>query len=333
MPTGALTLTELLKQYYGGQLLPLVERWTEFAKDFLTVAKWEEGVGVELTTYTRYKTLLNIDLDITARTFSNNGAILPSYQDTERITEEYGRVARLTTMPLSVYLQIPEGDRKTIREREDIAQSASLGLDIATFFFYGDKTINSALPNGLVTKYDSLSNPQVLNANGTPDQNGKVYDIWIVNWSDGIGASLHYPKGTTAGIQVIDMGMQITNDSVIQGAVIPSISTLIASYFAVVIPKPECIVRITNVSPDVVSEELLNQAFERIDTNGNGEISIFMHRSIYTALLNNVLQADKGRKSYIINLTDKTIGNDVLYFKNNRNRFRIVELPQVEPLT
>lgn len=328
MATGGLPLTEILKQYYGGQLLDVAQRWTDFAKDFLEVAVWKEGLGIDGTIYDRYKSIDTPELN----PIGSDGSIIPSYSEVEQVTVTYGKLGMLSQIPLTVLLQIPEGDRNTIRNREDLNKVATMGRYIMQVFFYGPGS--NGLPSGIskLPEYDELTDVQVLNAEGTPDEEGEVDEVWVVNWSDAVGPCLFYPKGTTAGINVLDLGEQVVTANLQTKAVIPCLCTMVTVYFAVGAPVPESVVRITNVDETKITEELLNEALLKLDKSGNGEISIFMNRRIYKALKNSVLTADKGRKSYIVNLTDKTIGNEIVYFENSRQRFRIIELPKVEAM-
>ena len=318
-----MNLVETLNRYYGGQLLDIAQRWTDAYKDFFIPAIYEKGLGVDGTSYTRYKTIPTVSA------IQINAGIVPSYLQTEKITVQYGEVGTLSAIDLALWRQIPDEDKNEFRQKEDLAHSEAVALYTMNNFFYGSGSNGYPLGLANMAEYNDLNDAQVINAGSTEEE---VYDIWIVNWSESKGACLYYPRGTTAGIVVQDLGIQTIPGSA--GAVIPSVCTSITSKFAVGVPVPECVVRITNVDTTNVNEELLLIGLGALDKVGGGEISIFMNKTIFNALKQSVLTATTGRKSYVINIsTDKTLGNDLLYFENERQRFRIINLPTIEPLT
>lgn len=82
-----------------------------------------------------------------------------------------------------------------------------MNQDMASTLFYGDQNTAPAKFTGFAPRYNSLTAPsgsQIVDAAGTGSDNTS---IWFIDWGP-TSAHLLYPKGTHAGLQRDDKGMQ-----------------------------------------------------------------------------------------------------------------------------
>lgn len=86
----------------------------------------------------------------------------------------------------------------------------SIAQDVQTNFFYSDTTTTPERFKGLGARYNTLSNPNVIDASGGGSDNTS---IWFVTWGEQ-QTSLIYPEGTAAGVDRVDRGSQQVADDV-----------------------------------------------------------------------------------------------------------------------
>lgn len=104
------------------------------------------------------------------------------------------------------------------RKDEDAAFLEGLSQTMLNALFYGDISTNTSEFNGLSERYSTLDEAtpvsrNVVDGGGTGDDNSS---IWVIQWSPQTVA-MFYPKGTQAGLQVIDKGMQTVTAPVEMG--------------------------------------------------------------------------------------------------------------------
>lgn len=106
------------------------------------------------------------------------------------------------------------GNTVDFRMALDKPMIAGFGDSLAEHLIYGNSADNSLEFNGLATRYFTLgstytTSAQVIDGGGTGSDNTSIY---LVNWGEG---KIHgvYPKGSKAGLQYEDLGIQevITN--------------------------------------------------------------------------------------------------------------------------
>lgn len=96
---------------------------------------------------------------------------------------------------------------------EDRAHIEAMSQEMANTIFYGDENVNPRAFTGLTAYYNStsgVSGDNVIDGkNAFSTTAAAVGDdlssVWLINWGDGIQGIV--PKGSTAGIQVNDLGV------------------------------------------------------------------------------------------------------------------------------
>lgn len=104
------------------------------------------------------------------------------------------------------------GNAAAFRKTQDDAFVSGMSSTMATALFYGNQATDPEQPNGLAPRYNSLSGDyanQIINANGSGDDNTS---IWLIPWGP-LTCSVIFPKGSLAGLQSDDMGVQLVRDS------------------------------------------------------------------------------------------------------------------------
>jgi len=167
-------------------------------------------VYVEGNTTTGHKTTLRTGLPTVAWRQINRGS-QPSKSQTRQqlftagILEGLGRLDELL-----VNLAL---DKAAFRVSENAPFIEAISQALATTIFYGNVETNPERFTGLTPYYSELdtddadSAANVINGGGSSD----LTSIWLVVWGDN---TIHafYPRGTKAGIEHNDLGLQLVND-------------------------------------------------------------------------------------------------------------------------
>jgi hypothetical protein len=104
------------------------------------------------------------------------------------------------------------GNEGSVRASEDVSTLEAMNDFFSTTFFYGNPALNVDRFLGIAPRYNSLSGEyagRIINAQGSGSDNTS---IWLV----GLGErGLHgiYPKGTKAGIERKDLGLQVISEN------------------------------------------------------------------------------------------------------------------------
>ncbi len=95
------------------------------------------------------------------------------------------------------------------RVDEDAAHMEGYRQKVASMIFYGDTNTNPSEFNGLNVRFNALSTVktkpgyQIISAGGSGSVNASA---WFIDWSQQ-GVAGIYPKGSTAGLETRDMGL------------------------------------------------------------------------------------------------------------------------------
>lgn len=216
------------------------------------------------------------------------------------------------------------GKPEAIRNDEDRAHIEGMGQDLEDAFFYDNALVNPERPTGLAPRFNALSGAatsnQIINAGGATD----LTSIWFVTWGAG-AVSLIYPRGSTAGLSVEDLGIETKETA-------DGLYRVYRTHFkhdvGVTVADWRYVVRIANIDTAALTDAgesafdgteivlKLIEAYHKLplnhrpmpaDAQGAGNARrpvIYMNRTIATAL-------DKlARKDTITQLTNREFGGE-----------------------
>lgn len=182
---------------------------------------------------------------------------------------------------------------------------------MATSLIYGDAGANPEQFNGLATRYFSLgttylTSAQMIDAGGTGSDNMSIY---LVNWGEGCHGI--YPKGSTAGLQIEDLGIldKLTNTSTF--AAMRAYVTWFQWMCGLAIPDYRNVVRICNIDKsDLITAsdgtdtsanllKYLSQAMDLLPSNSDGGRPVFYMNQTARGMLR-VKLANKGNAALSI---------------------------------
>ncbi|KAB0665557.1 hypothetical protein F6V25_07485 [Oryzomonas japonica] len=106
------------------------------------------------------------------------------------------------------------GNTAAFRLSEGVAEVEAMNQTMAQTLFYGDSSLNPERFNGLTPRYNTLStavpvSQNVISGGGTGSDNTS---IWLVVWGENSVFGI-YPKGSKAGLQHDDLGLQDVTDA------------------------------------------------------------------------------------------------------------------------
>lgn len=177
-------------------------------------AALEDAVVIEGNTTSGHKTTLRTGLPTVAWRQINKG-IQPTKSSTSQI--------EFTAGMLEAHGQVDEelvnlaSDKQAFRLSENAPFIEAMTQTLATTMFYGNVNTNPERFMGLAPYYSSLSaasGANIVDGGGTGSDNTSIYGVvWGENSIHGF-----FPKGTQAGIQHADLGLQLVEDGITTGA-------------------------------------------------------------------------------------------------------------------
>jgi len=156
------------------------------------------------------------------------------------------------------------GNTQAFRLNEDRAFIEGMGDTLSTTLIYGDVSTDPEKFNGLASRYYSLSgettSAQVIDCGGTGSDNTSIYLVaWAPNKVFGI-----YPKGSKAGLQHDDLGLQDVITDATTGATMRAYVSWFQWKCGIVVADYRHVIRLANI--DVSA---LNTASDTSDTSAN----------------------------------------------------------------
>lgn len=157
------------------------------------------------------------------------------------------------------------GNSEAYRFQQDSMMMEGFSDALAIDLIYGDAAVDPLQFNGFATRYFSLgttytTSTQIIDAGGTGTDNTT---IWLIGWGEG---KVHgvYPKGTKAGLQYEDRGIQDILTNTTTGAYMRAYVSWMQWMTGLAIEDYRYVVRIANI--DVSN---LNTAGDGSDTSAN----------------------------------------------------------------
>lgn len=121
-------------------------------------------------------------------------------EDTTAMAEAYADVDK--------DLAMINGNTQAFRLSEDRAYIEAMNQEQARTLFYGNVSLEPKKYTGFAPRFNKLSYDNVLNFGGSGADNTSV---WLIPWGEYTCHGI-YPKGSTAGLQVKDLGEQTVTD-------------------------------------------------------------------------------------------------------------------------
>lgn len=190
------------------------------------------------------------------------------------------------------------GDAAAYRLSEDVAFMQAFSDTLATTLIYGDTSVDPEQFNGLASRYFSLTathvtSGQIIDAGGTGADNTSV---WLVCWSPQTVYGI-FPKGSKAGFQQIDEGIQTLLVDTSTGAYMRAYVTFFQWKCGFAIRDYRAVVRIANIdisdletasdSSSDTSANLLkhmSQALDKLPPNMAGRKVFYMNERVRSML-------------------------------------------------
>lgn len=210
------------------------------------------------------------------------------------------------------------GNTAAFRLSEDKAFIQGMTNNFMQTLFYGNTAENGAKFIGLAPRFNQLglgvgsTSEQIIDAGGTGTDNTS---IWLVVWGDN---SVHgiYPKGSTGGLHVQDLGEQTLFDP--NGGRYQGFRTHYKMDAGISVRNHKQIVRIANIDVSDLKKDastgadiidLMVQALELVEDLGAGRPVFYMGRSLRGMLRRQMMNKDN------VNLSLSDIaGKKVLMF-------------------
>jgi len=140
-----------------------------------------------------------------------NQGVVRTKSTTNQITETVGMLEAYSEVDKD--LAMLNGNTAEFRYTEDLAHIEAMNQSFVTALIYGDTSVDPEQFVGLAPRYYATSgattSTNVISAGGAGSDNTS---IWLVGWSPTTIAGI-FPKGSTAGLQVTDLGEQTVYDA------------------------------------------------------------------------------------------------------------------------
>ena len=234
------------------------------------------------------------------------GAINEGWGEGKSETEQ--RIARASEYVLDsrVDIKLIKGNAigQQTRHFKDKRIIEGIGQQMQYDMLYGDGL--GKHPEGLFTKFNSLSLPNVINNGGSGTD---LRSLFIVQW--GIDkVTLLYPEGTTAGLMMEDQGIKDVWNGDLR---MEKYVTKFQAHMGVAVKDARCFQRIVNIEPQGDNYSLnaakIVEALNNMPERGKGAV-IYCDRSLMTQF--DILAMEKNNVTYE---SDEVWGGKVAHFQ------------------
>ena len=192
-----------------------------------------------------------------------NGGVVPSKATSGQVTETCAIMENRNQIDINVARL--NGNTEAFRMSQDKPMIEGFSDTLATKLIYGDSSTTPEEFNGLSTRYFSFgstytTSSQLIDAGGTGSTNTS---IWLVCWGDDKVFGI-YPKGSKAGLDYQDLGIQeiVTNTST--GAIMRGYTSWMQWQVGLCVADYRAVVRICNI--EITN---LETASDGTDTSAN----------------------------------------------------------------
>lgn len=220
------------------------------------------------------------------------GGVQPSKGTTAQVTDNCGMLEAYAEVDKA--LADLNGNTASFRLIEDRAHIEGMNQEMAQTLFFGNEGTEPEAFTGLAPRYNSLSaaNAENVITGGAAGGQTDLTSIWLVVWGEGTVHGI-IPKGSTAGLQVRDLG-EVTSEN-IDGS--NGRAQIYRTHYrwdaGLSVRDWRYIVRIPNIDKSTtlataatgaVLADLMFQAMEQIPSLGAGRPVFYMSRYMRTRL-------------------------------------------------
>jgi len=304
-------LIDIYKQQDGdGQYIPIIEILNEMNPIL------QDAIAVECNKGTTHLHTVRSGLPSVAWGKLYQG--IPNSKGRQaQVEDTTGFVEGLSTIDKRLLdLSTNEG---AVRLSEATAYLEAMNQEVATKIFYGNTASDPEEFMGLAPRFNDLSasnGNQIISAAGAQSDNTS---IWFVGWGDN-QTQLLYPKGTQAGVQREDMGMQRLTDG--SSNAYYGMEEKFTWHVGLAVKDWRYVSRIANIdvsdmaAGSVALFDFMRKAYWQLQSRRipGGKLAIYCNRDVMEAL--DALSSNAGASDSFIRLTPKEIqGEEVLTYR------------------
>jgi hypothetical protein len=206
-----------------------------------------------------------------------------------------------------------------VRLSEATAYLEAMNQEVATKIFYGNTASDPEEFMGLAPRFNDLAatnGNQIIPGGGVSTDNTS---IWFVGWGDN-QTHLLYPKGTQAGVQREDMGMQRLLDG--SGNAYYGMEEKFTWHVGLALKDWRYVSRIANIDVSLMAAgsvalfDLMRKAYWQLQSRRipGGNLAIYCNRDVMESL--DALSSNAGASDSFIRLTPKEIqGEEILTYR------------------
>lgn len=181
-----------------------------------------------------------------------NQGVVPTKSQTAQFTETTGMLDGVSKV--DVALAKRNGNADEYRASEDVSFVSSYKRTLETAFFYSSQKTDVTQITGLSPRLDALSgipySSQVIPFGAAAGNDSA--SIWLVGWAPKKVYGI-YSAGTTAGLQMKDLGDQMVDDGSSTGAEFLAHRTYFTWSCGFAVEDARYIVRLCNIDDDVLA--------------------------------------------------------------------------------
>jgi hypothetical protein len=244
--TDMLTALELVKRANAPEPFHIIELLREVNQMMIDVPAFETNNGTINTTLQRNIRPMG-EHRIYNQGIGKRATTTKVVHDRVAILEEYSDVDE--------DLALNSGNVAATRQSEAIAIIKGMGLTQANTLIYGSDEVPEEFA-GLMERYNSLSNPNVVNAAGAGGSSDDYTSVYMA----AVGRDLFhliYPKGAAgAGVSRIDSGIVFVQDA--KGKEYRAYREFFKAQYGLTVRAPDAVKRICNIRKDIPVDALLD---------------------------------------------------------------------------
>lgn len=188
------------------------------------------------------------------------------------------------------------GNVESFRQRQSRSFIQGFMDEVSRILIYGDTSTDAREFNGLASRYFALSGQttsgQLITAGGSGSDNTS---IWLVKWGEDTVFTV-YPKGSKAGMQFEDLGIQDVVTDATTGAIMRAYTAWFQWLIGLVVADYRAVVRICNIDKsDLITAsdtsdtsanilKFMSQAYDLLPPGQNGKPCFYMNNTVLSML-------------------------------------------------